>query len=130
MDESQNEYATTSHNSLSMCCFPVTVSDIEFSGIITEALCAESYRRVIPNYYEISLKTKAARDEESGEMIDFIRESLTFDFGWVHSVPMGSIGVIIQDLVINNTPNFASSWASKESLVLAGLEKINDAYLY
>ena len=61
-------------------------------------------------------------------MIDLIRESLTFDFGWVHSVPMGSIGTIIQDLVNNNTPNFASSWAGKEAKVLSGLEKINTAY--
>ena len=128
LDENQKEYSTTSHNSLSMCCFPVTIKDPEMSGIIAEALCAESYRNVVPQFYEVSLKAKGARDEESGEMIDLIRESLTFDFGWVHSVPMGSIGTIIQDLVNNNTPNFASSWAGKEAKVLSGLEKINTAY--
>ena len=128
LDETQEEYATTSHNSLSMCCFPVTIRDPEMSGIITEALCAESYRNVVPKFYELSLIAKGARDEESGEMIDLIRESLTFDFGWVHSVPMGSIGTIYQDLINSNSPNFASSWASKESTVLSGLKKINDAY--
>ena len=128
LDETQAEYSTTSHNSLSMCCFPVTIKDPEMSGIIAEALCAESYRNVVPEFYEISLKAKGARDEESGEMIDLIRESLTFDFGWVHSVPMGSISTIIQDLINSNAPNFASKWAEKEATVLAGLEKINNAY--
>lgn len=127
-DENQEEYRTTSHNSVSMMCFPVTVKDSEMSAIIAEALCAEAYRNVIPQYYDIVLKTKGARDDESGEMIDMIRDSLIFDFGWVHSVPMGSIGMIMQDLILQNNSGLASYWASKESTVLKGLETINEAY--
>ncbi|MCI8387834.1 MAG: hypothetical protein HFE63_05145 [Clostridiales bacterium] len=129
LDENQDGYRTTSHNSVSMMCFPVTVSDSEMSGIITEALCAESYRNVIPKYYDIALKAKGARDDESAEMIDLIRDGLTFDFGWVHSVPMDSIGIIIQDLINNNSTNFASAWATKEAAVNNGLKKINEAYV-
>ena len=127
-DETQEEYRTTSHNAVSMMCFPVTVKDPEMSAIITEALCAESYRNVIPQYYDIALKAKGARDDESGEMIDLIRDGLIFDFGWVHSVPMGSIGTIMQNLITNNDSGLASYWAGKENQVLTGLEKINAAY--
>ena len=127
-DEDQEEYRTTAHNAVSMMCFPVTIKDPEMSAIITEALCAESYRNVIPDYYEIVLKTKGARDDESAEMIDMIRDSLIFDFGWVHSVPMGSIGTIMQDLILKNNSGLASYWATKENAVLNGLEKINEAY--
>ena len=74
------------------------------------------------------LKAKGARDDESGEMIDLIRDGLIFDFGWVHSVPMGSIGTIMQDLISGNDSGLSSHWASKENLVLQGLEKINAAY--
>ena len=127
-DEEQDGYRTTSHNSVSMICFPVTVKDPEMSAIIAEALCAESYRNVIPQYYDIALKAKGARDDESGEMIDLIRDGLIFDFGWVHSVPMGSIGTIMQNLIQDNNSGLTSFWASKENQVLAGLEKINAAY--
>ena len=127
-DEEQDGYRTTSHNSVSMICFPVTVKDTEMSAIITEALCAESYRTVIPQYYDIALKAKGARDDESGEMIDLIRDGLIFDFGWVHSVPMGSIGTIMQNLISENNSGLASYWASKENQVISGLEKINAAY--
>ena len=127
-DEEQDGYRTTAHNSVSMMCFPVTVKDLEMSAIITEALCAESYRNVIPQYYDLVLKAKGARDDESGEMIDLIRDGLIFDFGWVHSVPMGSIGTIMQNLISENNSGLSSYWASKENQVLQGLEKINAAY--
>jgi ABC-type glycerol-3-phosphate transport system substrate-binding protein len=128
LDENQDEYRTTAHNSTSMICFPKTVRDPQMSAIIAEALCAESYRHVIPKYYEISLKTKISRDESSEEMIDLIRDSLIFDFGWVHSVPMDSIGSFLASLIVSGSTDFASSYKSKEAAFNAGLEKINKAY--
>ncbi len=128
-DDNQQGYHTTLHNSVSMVCFPVTVKDIDFAGVMTEALCAESYRTVVEPYYETCLKTRNSRDEESGEMIDMIRDTIMFDFGWVHSVPMDSIGTTYDTLVNPNSSDWASYWASKEPSVLAGLEKINAAYL-
>ena len=127
-DDAQKEYHTTAHNSVSMICFPIVLADQEMSGIITEALCAESYRNVIPQFYDVVLKSKEVRDAQSAEMIDLIRDSLMFDFGWVHSVPMDSIGVMLAELVRQNSTNFASEYAKKETKVLAGLETINEAY--
>lgn len=127
-DEEQESYRTTAHNSVSMMCFPVTVKDPEMSAIITEALCAESYRNVIPQYYDKVLKAKGARDDESAEMIDIIRDSLIFDFGWVHSMSLDRIGQVMQDLVSANNSGLASYWAEKENKVLAGLETVNKAY--
>lgn len=127
-DENQDGYRTTAHNSVSMICFPVTVKDPEMSAIIAEALCAESYRNVIPQYYDLVLKAKGARDSESEEMIDIIRDGLTFDFGWVHSMSMDMIGSIYQSLLQSNSSGLSSYWATKENKVLAGLETINEAY--
>ena len=55
------------------------------TSIITEALASESYKNVIPVFYDVALKTKSARDEESSAMIDLIRDTLTFDFGYINS---------------------------------------------
>ena len=127
-DVNQTEYRTTAHNSTSMICFPKTVVDPDMSAIIAEAMCAESYRSVIPKYYEVSLKTKISRDEQSERMIDLIRDSLIFDFGWVHSVPMDSIGSFLAGLITSGSTDFASNYAAKEPKVLEGLAKINEAY--
>jgi hypothetical protein len=83
-DEYQENYLTTSVAYFSLFCVPVTVRNLEMTGIITEALCVESYKKVIPAFYEVSLKTKLARDDESSEMIDIIRSGLTFDFGKIY----------------------------------------------
>ena len=128
-DEAQQEYHTTVHNSVSMICFPITTPDKDFSGMIAEGMCSESYRTVVEGFYDVCLKSRNSRDEESAEMIDMIRDSVMFDFGWVHSVPMSSIGTIFETLLNANNTNFASYWASKESEVLKGIDTINNAYL-
>ena len=126
-DDNQETYLTSTHNSCSMMCFPISVSDPSYSGTIVDALCRESYETVVPVYYDKALKTKSARDDESQEMIDIIRTGLTFDFGWVHSVEMQSIGTTYE-IICHGTQNFASQYASIEAGAKAGLEKINAAY--
>ena len=46
-----------------------------------EALACEYASNVIPAYYEIALKTKAARDEESQGMLDIIFNNRVIDLG-------------------------------------------------
>ncbi|MCL1858226.1 MAG: hypothetical protein FWF92_03220 [Oscillospiraceae bacterium] len=60
---------------------PITVENPENIGAIMEALSCESFNSVIPVYYDVSLKTKLARDEESAEMLDIIFSDRVFDLG-------------------------------------------------
>ena len=46
-DEAQTNYYTMSDGAHALLSVPVTVKDAEFTGIITEALCAESPRQTI-----------------------------------------------------------------------------------
>jgi hypothetical protein len=63
---------------------PVTFSDLERTGIVLEALCAESRARVRPAYYDKMLKTKIARDDESEEMLDIMFSTRRADPGMVY----------------------------------------------
>jgi len=109
---------------------PVTVSDFERTSIITEALCAEGYKTIIPNYYEKALKTKYARDDESEEMLDYIKNSAVYDYGYLNHTlagdPLSSIG---SHLVQTNNPNFASVYeknvAKAEKNIAAFVEKMS-----
>lgn len=117
-DESQDDYYTMSDGSHTALAIPVTVPEdnLEFVGAITEALCAETYKTLMPTYYEVALKLKGTRDDESMEMIDFITSRIVYDMGYVYLKPSGC-GFLMQDLVMSNNPNFESYWAGIESSV-------------
>ncbi|MCL2816313.1 MAG: hypothetical protein FWD23_17100, partial [Oscillospiraceae bacterium] len=63
---------------------PITVQDTEKVGAITEALSYYARKYVVPAYYDINLKTKFSRDDESSEMLDIVMDGRIFDFGYVY----------------------------------------------
>ena len=82
-DEAQENYYTMVDGSHHAMAVPRTIRDYEAVGTIVEALCAESYKTVFPAYYDVALKVKGTRDEESIKMLDSIVASRVFDFGLV-----------------------------------------------
>ena len=105
-DEAQESYYTMVDGGHEGIAIPVSVADPDFVGTITEALNAESYKRTIPVYYDIVLKSKGSRDEESVAMLDMIFAGRVFDFGYVY----GEFGAAFwpQYLVEKKTPDIAS----------------------
>jgi len=106
---------------------PVTVSNYERTSIITEALCFEGYKTVIPVYYEKALKTKFARDDESAEMLDYIKNSGVYDYGYSADKITSELGTIGYFFLLHN-PNMASLYAKNETPVLKNLEKLAEDY--
>ncbi|MCL1792357.1 MAG: extracellular solute-binding protein [Oscillospiraceae bacterium] len=102
---------------------PVTVSDLERTSIITEALCAEGYKIIIPAYYEKALKTKYARDDESEEMLDYIKDSAVYDYGYMNHTLAGDLSSIGATLVQTNNPNFTSLYDKNLSKAQKNIEK-------
>lgn len=123
-DEADN-YATATNGGSHLLVIPITVSDVERTGAITEALCAIGSRDVIPAFYEKSLKTKYARDEESEDMIDIIRASRIYDIGYVAGGTFQSCGC---DLANSTNHDFASYYASGETAAKTKLEEFNRDY--
>jgi len=122
-DENQSKYYTMVDGSHQVMAVPITVSNTELIGFITEALCAESYKKVVPAYYDVALKFKGTRDEESIAMLDMIVNSRVFDFGYVYDAWSGA-AFIIQNLVDQNNPNVASYWAKYEKSIMKHYESV------
>ena len=55
--------------------------NLERTSAVIEALNSESYKTVIPVYYEMCLKTRNSRDDESEAMLDLIFNNLVVDLG-------------------------------------------------
>lgn len=65
--------------------FPVTnIEKLDMASFVVEALAIESVETVTPEFYEICLKTKNARDEELSRMIDIIFSNYTIDLADVY----------------------------------------------
>ena len=79
-DEFQENYVSRMEDAW-IHVVPATNSKPEMTGIMMESLAAESKNEVIPAFFEIALKTKYARDEESEEMLDILFGNVTADIG-------------------------------------------------
>ena len=111
-DEGQADYCSAVRNAMSLIGIPVDVKNPDECGLIMEALAAESYKTVIPAYYDISLKVKQTRDDESGEMLDLIRGSLWMNFGYSYNLSTGNAGNYMRELIESKNPNFMSTYES------------------
>ncbi|MHC1694533.1 MAG: hypothetical protein AB9835_04510 [Eubacteriales bacterium] len=83
-DEAQDKYYSTVFRDAMSVVVPVTNQNLDRTGILIEALNAQSYITTIPAYYDIMLKTKISRDEESSEMLDIIFDGRVYDMGTIY----------------------------------------------
>jgi len=113
-DEEQKEYYSQVGGSAESMGISIVESDEETAiiGLITEALCAESYKQVIPVYYDMMLKNRYADMPDDAEMMDLIVDSRIYDLGFIYDNWQGA-GFWMQTLVGANNTNFASFYSSK-----------------
>lgn len=82
-DETQSDYHVLVFNPFFMM-IPQTNQNLDRTGVIIEALCAESYQSVKPVYYDTMLKTKVSRDDESGDMLDIMFANRTYELAQLY----------------------------------------------
>ena len=125
-DESQTDYYNHVHawctTSISI---PIT-SDPERTGIILEALTAESYYTLRPAYYDVSLKTKFMRDDESGEMLDLIFNSRCYDLGHVYN--WGGVFDMFSNMPLQKKTDFVSEYEKILPKIESGMQKAIDNF--
>lgn len=127
-DENQAEYKTMVDGSHGAQAVPKTVSDLEFVGIVTEALNAESYKQVTPAFYDVALKVKYTSDLESAEIIDTIVENRVFDFGYVYDNFKGVSFIFQRLLGRDKSKDFESTYASTAPAALEYYQTIIDYF--
>lgn len=120
----ENYYNTLTQHSATCLFIPVTVDGENLArvGAITDWLTAESAYTLIPAYYETQLKTKLARDDDSGEMMDLIFANRRFDPGLIYDI--GGIPGIFSSAMMQNNKNVTSSIEKAEAKILKDLDKL------
>ena len=132
-DEEQDDYRTCFSNSagaLAIC----SNLDSERAAMVSaalELLSAESYKQVVPVYYETVLKGHYSREAADAEMYDRILNSYVFSFGFAwSSSSLGSISAIFRRLqsdydIQNQIDSNKDAWNQKLIDLLAALDEVS-----
>ena len=121
-EESQENYISfVSQHIMGLMSIPATATDLNRTGIILEALAAESYYTLTPAYYDVALKSKASRDDESAEMLDIIFSNRVYDLGEYFN--FGSIFDVLNSVCQDKSKGIASEYEKKASAFTKELDK-------
>ncbi len=123
-DEAQKEYKTMVDGGHEAMAIGKQMADLDFIGTIVEVLCAESYKQVLPAYYDVCLKQRYASSPEDAEMIDLCVASRVFDFGYVYDNWQG-VSFIFQDqLCSGQHKDITSVYKAKEKAVTKHYDEV------
>ena len=79
-DDEQDTYYSRTEGAY-IHIYPITLTQYELTGAVTEAMACESLNMVIPVYYDEILKSKYTRDRNSTAMLDLIYGNRFYDLG-------------------------------------------------
>jgi hypothetical protein len=130
LDDGQENYITSSHDTTNVGVIPVTCSRVDTMAAVLEVLSRESAKSVIPAYYETSLKTKYVRDDQSAQILDIIRQSISCVFpvafgNYCENLPLyNAFSVLLQ----NGSTDFVSNYVKYEGKAQAKLDELWEAF--
>lgn len=126
-DEAQAEYYSHGSAHGALIGIPVTVTDTEKTGLLVEAITAEGYKVIRPAVYDVALKNKLTRDEDSAAMIDIILQGRTGDFADIYD-EWGFVYTLDHMIGRQKDNNFASYYAKNEKTSVNRIQKSVDKF--
>ncbi len=128
LDEAQENYLTASYNGAALWSIPADNPDPSMAGAVMEALAAESYQNVTPVLFETCLQSKYARNEDTIEMLNIIRDTSYVDAELLLFNMFGEPLYVARDLIREKNKDVSSYLAKKlktyESAVANVIETI------
>jgi hypothetical protein len=108
-DENQKNYMTNSWTG--MYGLPINTDESKFDmiGTVMESMSALGHKEVIPVYYDILLKEKVSRDDDSRDMLDIILGGLIYDLGINYQAGSSIPGYFMKDLIVAKKQDYVSS---------------------
>ena len=101
-------------------------ADLEFSGLITEALAHKSGSTLMPAFYDVCLATKHLRDDESEEMLDIIFNNRIYDLGYLFNI--GGQQDMLGNMIRANSTDFVSEFERVRDRMQADLQRLIDVF--
>lgn len=125
-DAEQKDYATVTDAGCSILSVLTTATQLDMIGAVTECLSAESYRSVLPTYYDVTLGSKVARSPEDAEMIDYVLQTRQIDFAYMYDGWGGWVFKAAE--FIQKADEFASIYAKHEKSVQTYYDEVMEFF--
>lgn len=133
----QKEYYSGTQDAMSTVIVPLNLTErVQRTGVILEAMAAESNKSCMPAYYEVVLKYNATRDPDSVRMLDLINHGRRYNLAGIHSTSADALTSGTQTLAYiframasdGSTTHPADIWAQYRDGFEKGLEKLIEEY--
>ncbi len=126
-DEAQETYYTHAQDGFSVAVIPTDAPNKELSGAVLDVISGISNAKVVPAYYDQALKFKYSRDEDTGTMLNIIRDGIRFNFGYFYGYHIGC-GNIFRTCIADENPNFVSYYGANEKGYTRRLKEVIRSY--
>ncbi len=111
-NKEQAMYYTAPQDAYNMISVMGDVQNPAMVSAALELLCAESYKNVTPELFNVVLKMRYMRDYASGQMLDYLREGIVLDFATVNTLSLGDCGRWFRNTMSGSKANAANVAAS------------------
>ena len=126
-DEASEYYANVDA-ATNMIVIPITNQVPDNTGLVLESLAILGREHVIPAYYDVALKTRDSRDEDSAEMMDIIVAHRVFDLGYYNTDMGGAYASHFAELASKKNYDVASWYEKKLDAATVARDKTLAAY--
>ncbi len=128
-NEQQGNYFSMMHLTASCVSIPKSVSgdDLVMVNSMIEAMAYHSMDTLTEQYYEINLKTKGAKDEQSGPMIDMILSSRVCDLSYYYQWGSNAFGSLAACLLPGSNKGIASQTKRFQSSIERSIMQLQRA---
>ena len=127
MDSTQTEYYSyCGSGETAGIAIPICADDPEFSAYMIEAYSAWAKNFLTKAYYEVNLRYKDLRDNESEEMLDIIFGNIIYDIGECYD--FGGLSSMFNDLAKNRSADIVSNIESRKSEAQSKIDELLEMY--
>lgn len=126
-DEASEYYANVDA-ATNMLIVPITNRVADNTGLVLESLAILGREHVIPAYYDVALKTRDSRDEDSAEMMDIIVAHRVFDLGYYNTDLGGAYASHFAELASQKNYDVASWYEKKLDAATTARDKVLETY--
>ena len=127
LDNTQERYMSFVNGAACMVAVPASIEDPVRTGILAEGLAVESYKNIREALFEVTAKSKSARDADSTRMMDLVMETRVFDLGYSHMYDQGLVH-FVRDLLQKDSTDVASTIQKSTKVMDKMLTKLIEAY--
>jgi hypothetical protein len=126
--EAQSRYSTYLHpGNATTVVVPVINTELDRAGMILEDMAFYSSQYVRPAFYDVMLKSKFARDDDSARMLDIILSEFTIDLALIMNTSGIDIDNLMRTAATKGTTDILSTIAANDQKYAAILQKAVDA---